>query len=191
MNEPKNYKSTQAYGAYTPLEPGGYVCTIMKVEETESSTHKPMLKIHLDIAEGANRGYFAAQYKSDTRDNKRWGCTVNQLTEDNEGNCSRGLKTFIESVTASNKGFDPNTIWGEQFAECFKGKRVGGLFRKEQYENNKGELKWSTKCFAFRPSEGITEVERPEDKLLNNIPKYGGYRDSGFSEIDLEEELPF
>lgn len=188
MQKPNNFNETQGYSDFSALEPGGYVCKIIKVEETVSSTNKNMLKIFLDIAEGDEKAYYSKQYKADTRDEKKWGCIVSQTTEDNDGNCSRGFKTFIEAVAASNHGFNPDTIWGNDFPKHFKDRLVGGLFRREQYENKYGELKWSTKCFTFKPIDVIRAgVDVPEDKYLTkNAPTYRGYRELD----DSDGELP-
>ena len=142
MEKPNNYDETQEYGDFQPLELGGHICKIMSIVETKSNTNKEMLKIFLDIAEGSQANYYANQYKSDSRADKKWGCIVNQLVKDNDGNTNRGLKTFITSVEKSNNGF--TVSWGTNFAACFKDKIVGGVFGREQYQNNKGELKFST-----------------------------------------------
>jgi hypothetical protein len=166
MNMPKDYNNVTPYGDYTPLELGGHICKVMGVEEVKSSTGKDMLKISLDIAEGEQKDFYANNYKADTRDNKRWGCVVNQLVFDNDGNTHRGLKTFITAVENSNSGF--KVVWGDNFAKSFKGKTIGGVFGREQYLNNDRELKWSTKCVQFRSVESIKKgVEVPKDKLLN------------------------
>lgn len=167
MKKPNNYETTQAYGDFTPLELGGHICKIMKVEETKSKAGNDMIIISLDIAEGDQKDYFSKQYKADTRENKKWGCIVYQLVEDKDGNTHKGFKTFIKSVEKSNKGFDSDSIWNDDFAGYFKNKLVGGVFGREQYINQNGELKWSTKCVQFRDVETIRKgVEVPEDKYL-------------------------
>ena len=50
MHKPNNYDNTQAAGDFVPLEPGGHIMVIKKVEETTSKTGKDMLKISLDTA---------------------------------------------------------------------------------------------------------------------------------------------
>jgi hypothetical protein len=199
MQKPNDYENVQAYGEFTPLRLGGHICKIMQVEETKSSNGKDMLKISLDIAEGDQKDYYAQQYKSDTRDNKKWGCVVYQLLKDNEGNTSRGFKSFITAVENSNSGF--KVAWGDKFAACFKGKLIGGVFGREQYLNAYQEKKLATKCVQFRSVEAIRNgVDTPEDKLLPESSNSGygqGYTPSaagdGFMNIPdgLEEQLPF
>jgi hypothetical protein len=194
MNKPNSYDTTRGYEEFTPLDPGGYVCKIKQVIETKSSTGKEMIEISLDVAEGENRGYYANQFRADTREKKKWGCIVYQLTEDKDGNCNRGLKSFIDAVTASNKEFNRDAIWGDNFANFFKDRLVGGLFHREQYENrNSGKLQWSTKCFAFRAIDVIRAgVEPPEDKPLVKKESPAYMPGSDFSDLtDSDEDLPF
>lgn len=193
MQKPKNYDTVTGYGEFEPLELGGHICKIMKVEETKSSTGKDMLKISIDIAEGRQKDYYAKQYKADTRNPKKWGCIVYQLVEDSDGNTNRGLKTFIESVAKSNAGFNPDEIWNDKFGEYFKGKLIGGVFGREQFKTQDGKLKWSTKCINFRDVETIKKgVPVPEDKYLSGEQKSGGDTNfaASFAPID-EDDLPF
>lgn len=199
MNKPNDYENTQEYGEFTPLELGGHICQIMSVEETKSSTRKDMLIISLDTAKADRQpGYYTEQWKSDTRPEKKWGCRVFQLVYDNDGHTNRGLKTFITAVENSNKGF--KAAWGDKFAASFKGKLVGGVFGREQYENTKGELKFSTKCVQFRSIDKVLDVEIPTDKLLqgqaqapsnNQSPSMAIGNLEGFEEIIGDDDLPF
>lgn len=176
MEKPRDYDSTKAYGEFVALPPGGYVCKIQKVEESLSRSGRKMNLIYLDIAEGEYAGYYADLYDSDTRQDKRWGCIVYQLEEDKDGKCNPGLKTFHLAVEASNAGFDMDKVWGDGYCAAFKNKLVGGVFRREQYENNKGELKWATRCFGFRSVDIIRAgIKTPEDKYLPELkPMPGG-----------------
>lgn len=197
MKKPNNYDTTQAVGEFTPLKLGGHICRIMQVEEVKSKTGLDMLKISLDIAEGEQKGYYADAYKSDTRQDKKWGCVVYYVVDENTEYGTKNLKTFITCVEKSNTGFSP--VWGDNFAACFKGKLVGGVFGREQYLNNKQEIKWATKCVQLRSVEAIRAgVEVPEDKLLNGttvIPANANPipGQDGFMNIPdgLDEELPF
>lgn len=197
MQKPNDYDSVQVYGDFVPLKLGGHICKIMQVIETTSRSGKDMLEISLDIAEGEQKDYFAQQYKTDTRQNKKWGCVVYQSVEDRDGGTSKGFKTFITSVENSNPGFKP--AWGNNFAGCFKGKLIGGVFGREQYLNASNEKKFFTKCVQFRSVESIRAgVEVPADKLLPDSGNAPGmppsmYDSDGFMTIPdgAESELPF
>lgn len=196
MKQPKNYKETQGYGEFEPLKLGGHICKIMGVKEQKSKTGRDMIVISLDIAEGEQKGYYTELYKKDTKpiDQKKWGCVVYQLVEDNDGNTNRGFKTFINAVAKSNKGFDETKIWDEKFCEYFKDKLIGGVFGREQYRNASGELRWSTKCVSFRDIETIKKgVPVPDDRYLSDAQPG---KETSFSFEDMqadvsEDDLPF
>lgn len=192
MNKPYGYDEARVMGEYKPLPSGGYVCVIKQVREQTSRNGKPMIVIALDICEGDYRGYYEQSYRADTRQEKKWGCNVYQLTEADDGKCSSGFKTFITSVEKSNPGFTP--VWGDAFCAAFKGKIVGGLFGREQYRKNNGDLAWSTKCIAFRSVETIRngDFNVPEDKPLRGDAYDTGYTAAPAGAIAVEtDELPF
>lgn len=191
MQKPKDYDEVQEYGEYEKLELGGHVMKIIKIEETKSKSGNEMLMIYLDTDKSDNQPqFFKKRYDSDTREDKKWGCIVYQLTEDVQtGGTNRGLKTFITAVEKSNSsGF--KVQWGDKFCECFKNKLVGGVFGREEYINKKGTPSWSTKLRSFRSVGAILDgVEIPEDKPLNGnqSPK-----DNVRTEVDdTDEEYPF
>lgn len=191
MKKPNNWENTQAFGDFEPLELGGHICKIMSVEETKSRKGKDMIKISLDIAEGEQAGYYAEQYRNDNRPDKKWGCIVHQLVEDDYGNTNKGFKTFVKAVEKSNADFDQDKIWDEHFCDYFKNKLIGGVFGREQYENSKGDLKWSTKCVQFRDVETIRKgVPIPTDKYLDT-PNSQAHSKNDFAEMPLDDDLPF
>lgn len=191
MEMPKGYNEAQAFSDYTPLAPGGYVCKIIKVEETESSTKKPMLKIALDIAEGPEAGRFRAAFDADTRADRKWPCVAYQLVTDGMGVTTRGFKGFNVSVEESNDGWHP--AWGPAYADGFKDKMVGVIFGREQYENRDGELKWTTKPLFFRSAGTIRsgDFKIPEDRpfVKPDAAKPDAAVPEGFAQ--LEDDLPF
>lgn len=179
LNKPADYEAAQAYGEFTPIALGGHIMRIMGVEVVKSSTNKDMLKISLDTAsDDSQPAYFAEKYRADTRADKKWGCVMYQLVYDEQGATNRGFKTFVTSVEESNPGF--KVAWGAAFESCLKDKRVGAIFREEEYEKNDGTVGKSTKPFAFRSVETIKAgVEIPEPKLLNK-PTGGGMPQSSY-----------
>lgn len=188
MRKPEGYDNTRVYGDFKKLEKGGYVCRIMKVEETKSRTDgKEMLVISLDIAEGENKDFFANRYRSDDRQDKKWGCTVYQLVYDKEGNTNRGFKTFISGVESSNSGF--KVIWGDNFCESLKNKLVGGIFGEEEYEKKDGNIGVSVKCKSFRSVDVIRsgDFDIPEKKLLSGNKSQNSWHDP----LDEDDSLPF
>ena len=186
MNKPKNYDSVQAavMGEQEVLEPGGYICKILKAEIKESSSGKEMMVINYDIAEGDRKDFFANKYRNNTNENKKWQGVYYQLTEDNSTKFFKGMITAIEK---SNEGykfkFDETTL---------KGKLFGGIFGREEYFNiNTGKQQFSTKLLWIRNIDTIKSgnFETPADKLMNNnsVP-------SGFAHVDEsldDDDLPF
>lgn len=192
MEKPKDFDTAKPTGEYKALPAGGYVCKIIGVEEMMSKTQKKMIKIALDIAEGEEKGRFMEQYKSDTRDFKKWpaSAVVYQLTYTPEGKTHGRFKQFTECATASNSGFEIE--WGEGFAKCFKDKLIGVIFGREQYESQQdGKLRWSTKAQFFKTVEEIRsgDFTVPEDKPLKDSGKQNSVPE-GFSEI-TDDDIPF
>ena len=188
MIKPNNYDNTAAFGE--ELELGGHVCKIMKVEETVSKSGKDMIVISLDIAEGEQAGYYAEKYRSDTRQEKKWGCIVYQLVHDADGNTNRGLKTFHTAVEESNPGFQ--VAWGNDYSACFAGKLIGGVFGREEYIKQNGQPGFATKCRYFRSVDTIRKgIKVPEDKLLDAAQK--PRTNAGFADVSIiiDEDLPF
>lgn len=189
LNKPADYEAAQAYGEFTPIAVGGHIMRIMGVEVVTSSTGKEMLKISLDTAsDDSQPAYFAAKYREDTRSDKKWGCVMYQLVYGDQGATNRGFKTFVTSVEESNPGF--KVAWGAAFESCLKDKRVGAIFREEEYEKNDGTIGKSTKPFAFRSVETIKAgVEIPEPKLLNK-PTVGGMPASSYGNRGYRPSRP-
>ena len=184
LYKPNDYEAVQSYGEFKDITPGGHIMRIMGVEVVTSKTGKEMLKISLDTAsDDTQPAFFADKYRRDTRTEKKWGCVMYQLVYDDQGATNRGFKTFITSVEESNPGF--TVAWGASFEACLKNKRVGAIFREEEYEKTDGSVGRSTKPFAFRSVETIKDgVEIPKPNLLDK-PAYptssygnGGYKPS-------------
>lgn len=190
MEKPKDFETAKAFGEYEALPAGGYVCKIVGINETKSKAGNAMIKIAVDIAEGEEKGRFETAYKQNTNMDKKWpvAATIYQVVENKDGNTNGFFKTFTDTIVESNKGFEIQ--WGDKFAECFKGKLIGILFGREQYENREGKVVWGTK-----PQQGYKTVEDirngnfkvPEDKPLKGMP---ASMPEGFEPIG-DEDIPF
>ena len=194
MLKPNNYDNTQSFGGFTPIELGGHVCIIKKVEEITSKTGKEMIKISLDTDRTDSQpNYYTNSWNNDTRENKKWGCVVYQLVYDAKGNTSRGFKTFIEMVEKSNQGFNVDAIWGDNFANFFTNKLVGGVFGREEYLDKYGESKFAIKCTGFRTVQDVRDgkVEPPKDKLLSPSSNNDVSNGSTDFEPAFDGDMPF
>ena len=195
MYKPNNYDETPAYGEYSILPAGGYICRIMDVKENTDRNGQAIIDVSLDIAEGLYNNFYSQQWRNDRRNDRRWGCIVKIWVLDRDGNTSGRFKTFCEAAEKSNAGF--NIAWGNSFESCFKDKLIGGLFRREEYLKNDGSVGKVTRCCRFMTVEAVKNKKFtvPEDKALtesgNNYPGFapaapdisGQYSD--FSEDDL------
>ena len=188
MNKPNDYDQVQKLtGGGLPA--GGYVCRIVRVDETRSKNGREMLKVALDIDEGEYAGYYRDRFDSSLSFTPKWGCIFYQLTQDKDGNTSRGLKTFCENVKESNGMND--LPWGEGFCDGLRGKLIGVVFGREQYQRQDGQLAMSTKPRSWKTVEEIQSCKYrvPEDKLLvtDKIP---ATMPVGFDTIS-DDDVPF
>lgn len=191
MIKPTDYDDTKLLSDYSPLPAGGYVCKIVKLEEVKSRNDREMIKVMLDIAEGDEKDRFRNQYTEDNRTEKKWKCNFFQSISYSDGNTSRGFKTFVEMCRKENDNFNVN--WGSGFSECFKGKLIGMLFRREEYEYD-GKRGWNTRPYRVKEIEDIRagNFEIPEDKPLEDktIKNLKAEIPEGFEEIS-DDDIPF
>lgn len=172
MNKPRGYDETAAAGEYAALPAGGYVCRIISVKESMTKTNRQQVEIALDIEEGPERGRFKREFDGDTRESRRWGAVLRQLTEDTDGQCNRYFKGLIKAMEESNPGWKP--VWGEGFCSSCQGRLLGVVFRREQYPKQNGEPGWKTKPWQARSVDAIRKgVEAPADKLLEEAHTSG------------------
>lgn len=178
MNKPANWDSVEAItGEYKKLPAGGYVCSIVRAECTKSKNGKEMLKLAIDIAEGKYKDFYLNQYLQEQERNKeqaKWRGSYYQLTE---GDSMGRFKGMLLNIEKSNPGYKWN--WNEKSLE---GKLFGGVFREEEYINRNGGLSTAVKLISIRPVEGITEIEPPAKKVLEN--------NNNLAE-NFGEEIPF
>lgn len=178
MNKPANWDSVEAItGEYKKLPAGGYVCSIVRAECTKSKNGKEMLKLAIDIAEGKYKDFYLNQYLQEQERNKeqaKWRGSYYQLTE---GDSMGRFKGMLLNIEKSNPGYSWN--WNEKSLE---GKLFGGVFREEEYINRNGGLSTAVKLISIRPVEGITEIEPPAKKVLEN--------NNNLAE-NFGEEIPF
>lgn len=167
MNKPNNYDETQASGSYTPISEGGHHLVIKKVEETTSKNGKPMLVVYLDTTKKDSQPeFFTNEFKNDIRPEKKWPNTGTKyiVIEDNDGNCTRGFKTFVTSFENSN---NCEAVWGDGFAAQFKNKKIGGVYGKSENEYN-GKVTMRTELFWFCSDDKVDGATIPSPRYLNN-----------------------
>lgn len=190
--KPKDYDDVKV-GERKILPAGGYVCKILKAEETESKTGKQMIKIALDIAEGDYAGYFREMFDSwkagaDDPQSVKWPFTGTKwiLLYDSEGATNRDFKSFCTALEDSGV-----TVWKNDIFDvgALKDAKVGIIFRREEHEYQ-NTRSWRTVPWGFRSVKTIEDgtFNVPEDKPL--APKAGNY-DLTDSFQAAEDDIPF
>lgn len=204
INKPAGYDDIQVNEDFTPIELGGHKGIIMNVEEyTSPISGNKSLKVSIDTDKTDKQpGYFAEQYKTDTRPDKKWSnSAIKYVSLGQEESQVKMLKGFITAVENSNNGFTYN--WNKEISQL-KGKKVGLMFGLEEYQNDKGELKTMPKMTQFRSIDKVDNAKIPRVKLLDGTyVEYEQYKkpdDLGQKAIDVfgsdvveinPDELPF
>ena len=199
MNKPAGYEEAQVLGEFTPIQLGGHKLVIMQVEEATACNGNQYLKISFDTAkDDVQPGYYSNAYKNDDRSNKKWSGVTTVFPTDKDGKTSRKFKTFCTAVEMSNAGF--KMVWGDQFCNALKGKKIGGVFGEEEYLNAMNERKTANKLFWFRSIDKVMDAEIPAKRELSDddvdrvgTAPYHPTGSDGFMNIpdNIDEELPF
>lgn len=180
-------------GVYDRLAPGGYICEIISAKEERSGSGRDMLVIAFDIHEGNRKGYYKTEFdgrKSRFGGDTKWPGVYRQLTTDNAGGPSAYFKGLMDAIEGSNPGYKWN--WDEF---TLKGKRIGFVFREEEYIKNDGSIGTTVRPAWPRTVDEIRQgVEVPEIKRINNTSTHGSngavYGGNGAPPPD-DDELPF
>lgn len=202
IKKPEKYDEIQVNEDFERIQVGGHKAIIMEaVEYTSEVSGSTSLKVSIDTDKDDKQpNYFSAQYKADTREDKKWSNqAIKYVSLKEEDNCIRMLKAFITSVENSNPGFKYD--WNKETTQL-KGKKVGVVYGLEEYQNNDGETKTIAKIRNFRSIDKINDLMQiPDVKLLDNTyMSYDDYEekqdqkksssDDDFIEIP-DSELPF
>ena len=189
----------KSYNGYKPerttaretLPAGGYVAKIMDATVINYDWGD-VLKVDFDIAEGEYKGFFAADYRNNTNDDKKWRGTyrINIPNESNQyfDSQRKSFNNFIACLEETNSGF--HFDWDES---KLKGKGIGVLFRNKEWEYN-GSTGWTTECCAVTTAKDVREgnFKMPKDKPLKaKTASTGTYSASAFAPVEDDSDLPF
>lgn len=189
--KPKDYDSVKV-GESRILPAGGYICRILKAEETESRAGKPMIKVAFDIEGGEYAGYFRDQFENkkamaEDPSGVSWPFSGTKwiLLFDNEGATNRDFKSFCTALEDSG-----TEVWKDGMIDAarLKNAKLGIIFRREEHDYM-GTF-WRTVPWGFRSVKTIEEgnYNVPEDKPL--AKKVGSYEvTDSFSAA--EDDIPF
>lgn len=163
MKKPNNYDKVQPLGGFIPVELGGHILEIKKVEEYINNSGNRSIKITYDMHSSDKQpGHFMNEWKKDDKADKKYRGIYPQVVENSNGDANVYFVTFIKSVESSNQGFK-----FEFDEKTLTGKLVGAVFGREQFEKD-GELKFATKIRYFTTVDSIKKgVPIPKDKLLS------------------------
>ena len=172
MNPINNFEKVKAVAEKVQLPVGGYILKIIGAKEVEySGPNGPFKKLEIgfDIAEGEFEGYYQQDYDNQTQEDKRWKGVLRVYSPTGDGTeqdeyRQRILKGITNAIEDSNSGY--HWDWDEK---QWKGKMVGGLFRREEWQMN-GREGWTTKCFKFLSLDDVRDgkFSTPKDKPLKN-----------------------
>jgi hypothetical protein len=200
MQKPTNYDTTKPAQTIGRPRKGYYVFTILHAAEEltkpkENQPSRPMLVLHLDIAEGPYAGYFMDKWRKDKKYNpdKAFYRAIYRCVAENV----ERLKGDMLNVEKSNPGY----TWGFDEATLI-GKVIGGGIGEYEYLSKQNSVQTD---IELRNLVSVSQVHSGEldppalRKLKGNqsfanqgwsgddgdVPEYAG--DPGVS----EEDLPF
>ena len=185
MEKPQGYDEAQAFGEFETLPAGGYKCLIKKVVCEKTTQGKEYLKIAVDIAEGEYKDFYQKKFDNDTREDKKWSGVWTVFTEGyNPGTTNPKFKGLITSVEASNANFKFD--FDEQ---KLVGKKVGLVFREEEFEGQDGQVHTSVKPFFAVSYDKAEEAKIPNPKKLTE--KGEAFDDFATTVDTSNDDLPF
>lgn len=169
MKPVNGWENVQANVERRELPPGGYVVEILAAAVKTTPGGWEHLEISFDVVEGDFIAFFNEDYKTQAFEPKRWKGTLRQGVPKDDGSeqdawTIRNLKTLTTAIEDSNEGYTWD--WDET---KLKGKIVGMLFRKEEYDYN-GYQGMTTRAFKAIPADRVRkgDYKTPEPKMLKN-----------------------
>jgi len=183
MKKPDNYGQNDNSNYITV---GGHKCIVKMAEEAVSKSGNEMLVIHFDTTtEDTHPNYYLNKYNADTREGKKWQGNMYVVPSNKFGkSLLEGLCTAVER---SNPGFQCWDENGNLKTAELKGKRVGIVFRAEEYIKNDGTVGSSNKPFRFCTYDQAYDQELPNKKTVSPS--------AGFMSVEADdfanEGLPF
>lgn len=184
MKKYDGYEKTEAFtGEYENLEPGGYICKILKVV-SEEKDYGVLLRIGFDIVEGEHKDFYRRMHDKAKEKNPdaKWRGMYYQTVKPND---LKYFKGFITAIENSNSGY--TWSWDEK---TLVGKLFGGIFGQEEYKGNDGKTHLSTKLQWVRSVDCVREGKYSAP----NIKRLAGGSTSNASANETildDDELPF
>lgn len=204
---PQNWNEVKEISDRAKLPLGAYVCQTKQCRVIDTD-YGSQLVILFDIYEGEYKGFYAADYASNTQQDKKWKGSLRVWLPKDDGSekdelTKRILKGVLSSFENSNLGYNWN--WNEKTLE---NKFVGIVYRNEEWEYD-GKTGWAVRPFRAVSVESVRSgsYTLPKDKPLANKtenafqPMNNSYQQpmntlpksdvNGFVQVDDDDELPF
>lgn len=190
----KGFDRADTFAEREELPKGAYILEI-KDASVVANDYGEKLVISFDIAEGEKAGFYARNYRAQTAEDKKWKGTYRLSIPAQDGSEAdrwkvKGFNTSIVAIEESNPGYQ----WDWDEAKL-KGKKVGGLFNRREYEFN-GRQGFYTQCKRLTTVEAVEtgNYKLPDDETLAG--RYSAPRTdaSGFLPVEDavgDDDLPF
>lgn len=200
MKPINNWANVQAAKERDVLPAGGYIVKIVGVKP-DPSDPSSYVDFALDIIEGDHKGYYEADFKSQTQEDRKWKGVLRQFLPKEDGSEKDDwTKANWKALAIAFEDSNPGYHWDWDEAKL-KGKTVGCLFRLEEWYVN-GKKGWKARPFKFVPAERIrsgkftTPNFKPHKDFPGDTPdNYQATEEkapSGFQPVEEDESmLPF
>lgn len=142
MRKINNWEKVKASDDFERLPAGGYVCTIIHVDDEPS---KEYLHIEYDIAEGDHKNHW-------TETSERFGWWGGDFYRSYKDSAVGMFKGFMNAVEESNPGF--KWEWDETALE---GKAIGVVLGEEEYIKNDGSVGTRLKVRSIKAAQDIRD----------------------------------
>ena len=215
MPMPNGYNETVVNdGSYERLKPGGHKCVIRNIATSTSQNGNKMLVLAIDTDDADKQPkFYMNRYTSDKKqnDNAKWKGVYRIVVDENatdRNGAKYGLANLKRLITAICDSADNSfTVdWTEYgvndagFCKQFVNRKVGFVFREEEYVAQDGKIRSSVK--PQRPCNYTTALEQkaPEKKAAapavpSYVPAAGQSGAEGFMQYTADDlsdtELPF
>ncbi len=200
IRRPNNWNEVKEFSDRQKLPLGAYVCKVKRAA-VQNNQYGDQLCILFDIVEGEFSGFYNDEFKTNTKEDKKWKGVLRLFIPKDDGSekdewTKRTFKGLTTAFEKSNPGYSWN--WDEN---SLAGKLVGILFRNEEWEYD-GKTGWAVRPFRAISVESVREEDFtiPKDKPLKNkndssygysVPDYSGTA-SDFNVLnDDDAQLPF
>lgn len=176
--------NVQESGDYKRPDAGAYICKITGVEDVSD---KQYMFVWYDIAEGEFAGYY-----TDMRTNNPEWTGAGRYVKSYKPKALPMLKRFCSAVSKSNGSyvFDAGKVNSDE--KSLIGKKIGLIFREEEYYGNDGEKKTRLIVHGEFPVADIAKQFVPSVKKLAEDAQAGNTNDGVVPTTDDDaERIPF